>query len=180
MSITDELRKWAEGGTLRAGMSLRTARDQALAIADRIDSEHERQLEVLYRDMSDAEWVRLPLDADGVPIRFGDKVTVPWSEKVYEVSGFSYTQQLARGERTIWVDVYSLEKMRNVPLCGADSCHHYHAPTVEDVLRQFAHVGIRIAAKHGIEAGEIDFYADEEAIAEFAAKLRLADDRKEQ
>lgn len=57
---------------------------------------------------------------------------------------------------------------------------HRHEPTVEDVLRQFAHVGIRIAAKHGIEAGEIDFYADEEAIAEYAAKLRLADDGKEQ
>jgi len=39
--ITDELRKWAEGDTLRAGMSLRTARDQVLAIADRIDAAHE-------------------------------------------------------------------------------------------------------------------------------------------
>ena len=45
-------------------------------------------------------------------------------------------------------------------------------PTVEDVLREFASVGIHIAAKHGIKAGEIDFYADEEAIAEYAAKLR--------
>lgn len=47
-------------------------------------------------------------------------------------------------------------------------------PTVEDVLREFAHIGIRIAAKHGIKAGEIDFYADEDAIAEYAARLRLA------
>lgn len=49
-------------------------------------------------------------------------------------------------------------------------------PTVEDVLREFVSVGIHIAAKHGIKAGEIDFYADEDAIAEYAAKLRLAGD----
>ena len=53
---------------------------------------------------------------------------------------------------------------------------HYQPPTVEDLLREFARVGIHIAAKHGIKAGEIDFYADEEAIAEYAAKLRLAGD----
>ena len=58
--------------------------------------------------------------------------------------------------------------------------HHHREPTVEDLLREFASVGIRIAAKHGIKAGEFDFYADEEAIAEYAAKLRLADDWKGQ
>ena len=70
MSITDELRKWAEGNALRAGMSLRTARDQALAIADRIDAEHERIVretgEEIVRDVR-REWVRLPIDADGAP-----------------------------------------------------------------------------------------------------------------
>ena len=59
-SITDELRSWAEGDALRAGMSLRTARDQALTIADRIDAELAER------------YVALPLDADGVPIHFGD------------------------------------------------------------------------------------------------------------
>ena len=49
--IADELRKWAEGDTLRAGMSLRTARDQALAIADRIDAAHEDA-------MAEHGWVR--------------------------------------------------------------------------------------------------------------------------
>jgi len=144
---------------------------------DRLEHENEElrcQLESLMFDsrpmtdksMAEHGWVRLPLDADGVPIRFGDKVTVPWSEKVYEVSGFSYTQQLARGERTIWVDVYSLEKMRNVPLCGADSCHHYHAPTVEDVLTEFG-----IDWEH-----ESDCEDRAALLAEYAAKLRLAGD----
>ena len=116
-------------------------------IADRIDAEHERKVaetcsDALYhaneKDMAKLGWIRLPKDADGEPIRFGDKVTVSWGEKVYEVSGFSYTERLASGERTIWVDVYSPEKMRNIPLCGASSCHHYHAPTVEDVMVEFA------------------------------------------
>lgn len=43
--ITDELREWANSDELRAGMSLRRARDHALAIADRIDAEHRAALE---------------------------------------------------------------------------------------------------------------------------------------
>ena len=46
-------------------------------------------------------------------------------------------------------------------------------PTVEDVLREFAHVGIRIGSKDGIKAGEFDFFPDEDAIAEYAKKLQL-------
>lgn len=40
--ITGELREWAQSDALRAGMSLRTARDQALAIADRIDAAYQK------------------------------------------------------------------------------------------------------------------------------------------
>lgn len=79
MSITDELREWAEGDTLRAGMSLRTAHDQALAIADRLDAEHEREVTMACGEAVAKlgnnvarEYVKLPKDADGVPIRVGD------------------------------------------------------------------------------------------------------------
>ena len=78
--ITDELRKWAESDALRAGMSLRTAREQALAIADRIDEQHENIIYEYKREYEDFKsyrdiaYVKMPVDADGVPIRAGDEV----------------------------------------------------------------------------------------------------------
>lgn len=95
MSITDELREWAEGDTLRAGMSLRTAREQALAIADRIDAEELSRRNGAYNmgynagidmgfasaddwladhedAMAEHGWVKLPVDADGEVIHIGD------------------------------------------------------------------------------------------------------------
>jgi len=50
---------------------------------------------------------------------------------------------------------------------------HHHAPTVEDVLREFAEkvIDSQIPSVHPTY---------EEAITEYAAKLRLADDGKEQ
>ena len=169
--ITAELRKYALGWDER-----NRVRRELTAIADRIDAEHERVRAESIIDMTDESmaehgWIRLPKDADGEPIRMGDLVTVPWKDKVYEVAGFSCSKQLCSGIRTIWIDVYSPEKQRNVPLCGANSCRHYHAPTVEDVLTEFA-------AKL-IERGELTNGAAQ-TIAEYAAKLRLADDGKEQ
>lgn len=55
MRITDELREWAEGDTLRAGMSLRTARDQVLDIADHIDAEYESEISRAAQLLADAE-----------------------------------------------------------------------------------------------------------------------------
>lgn len=111
-------------------------------------------------------YVRLPVDADGVPIRFGDKIMVTWEEgKVFEVAGFSHTKQLAGGI-TIWVDVYSLEKKANIPLCAANACHHYHAPTVEDVLSEMLNEAFPSDFTHRSEAIEA-------MVAEYAAKLQL-------
>jgi hypothetical protein len=115
------------------------------------------------------DMVPLPVDADGVPIHVGDVMEAD-NGTTFEVEHISLYQWGWRcvGEGTD----------RSGVTCTAhaipDGCRHHHAPTVEDVLREFAHVGIRIAAKHGIKAGEIDFYADEDAIAEYAARLRLA------
>ena len=39
MSVTDDLRNWAEGSALCAGMSLSTVRDQVFAFADSIDKD---------------------------------------------------------------------------------------------------------------------------------------------
>ena len=192
MSITDELREYTEKQVKWLDVSKVHYR-KLFSIADRIDAEHQKALdewkaehgqmwlkgysechaellegnETLASDLERCGWIRLPKDADGVPIRFGDKVTVSWSEKVYEVMGFSYTEQLAGGKRTIWVDVYSLKKMRNIPLCGASSCHHYHAPTVEDVLREFAN---EVYADADNEIRDRDFLC-----AKYAKRLTLAE-----
>ena len=182
MSITDELRKYVQ--SWRETPNLMDELDAGdidgllgdfIAIADRIDAEHQKAIREL-NNLAEAS-VLLPVDADGEPIRFGDKVTVSWSEKVYEVSGFSYTQQPASGERTIWVDVYSLEKMGNIPLCGANSCHHYHAPTVEDVLREvvtLCHNTWNEDSAHRFY--DVDDLMESGNIADFAAKLKLRGD----
>ena len=70
MGITDKLREWANGDSLRAGMSLRVARDQALAIADRIDAEYDETVREL-NDLASSS-ISLPVDAKGKLIRIGD------------------------------------------------------------------------------------------------------------
>ena len=69
-SITDELRDFA------GGLATLAAAREANAIADRIDAEHAKAVERARMDGMDATfgngWVRLPVDADGVPIRLGD------------------------------------------------------------------------------------------------------------
>jgi hypothetical protein len=138
MSITDELRKYANGYETLVNHKL-------LAIADRIDAEHERQLEVLYRDMSDAEYVKLPKDADGEYIHIGDVMdgygkTIEVVELRYGRSGWVLISRDGNG----YADTFAFT---------------HHAPTVEDVLREFAEgLGVPIA----------DSY-----IAATAAKLQL-------
>lgn len=153
-SITDELRAWSKEHLSRSSI---------LAIADRIDAEHERELretgEDIVRDVR-REWVRLPLDADGVPICVGD-VMECGDGTVFTVESISLHPFGWR------CDGDGID--RNGYKCTAhpipDCCHH-HATTVEDVLREFG-----------------DWYAytkggcDEDGIiAEYAQRLRLAGD----
>lgn len=79
MTATDELRKYVKtscqnivGGSRCSGMK------KILAIADRIDAEYAKAVERARMDGIDATfgngWVKLPVDADGVPIKLGDIV----------------------------------------------------------------------------------------------------------
>lgn len=97
MSITDELRKYAQGWRENPNLmdDLDAGDIDGLLgdfehIADRIDAEHEQQMAERRRscvfydaernyckvhdegDMAELGYVRLPVDADGVPIHFGD------------------------------------------------------------------------------------------------------------
>lgn len=92
MSITDELRDCIR----TANRSYEDARnpyndreilhipeEELLAIADRIDEAHERMYKALTigmepmteENMARDGWVKLPVDADGVPIHVGDELT---------------------------------------------------------------------------------------------------------
>lgn len=175
MSITDELREYANIATDRdiyAGARL-------CKIADRIDREHRMALEKLAAQVDESErsgfdqgfasaddwlaqnedamaehgWIRLPLDADGVPWYRGSMVVVP-----EDPESRVYTVWIA-GDNTLITDdhlfIYDANKLR-----------HYHAPTVEDVLDEFF-------GKANLPDGT---QTRAEIIAEYAAKLRLAEE----
>lgn len=164
MNIADELREWARKSTVR-DVVLTTCPEQhavhgilehLLAIADRIDAEHERQLEVLYRDMSDAEYVKLPVDADGEYIHIGDVMEWPYGNGDFVVEGIG-------GNTLFYIDKDSNE----CEWTAAGDKHHHHAPTVEDVLTEMV--------TKLIERNELTNGA-EQTIAEYASKLQLRGD----
>lgn len=87
MSITEELRMyvqdWRDTPSLMDGLDrgdMDGILEDFIRIADRIDAEHAVKVERLekYRAAVDAmlkEYVKLPVDADGVPIHVGDELT---------------------------------------------------------------------------------------------------------
>lgn len=148
MNITDELREWSHGfnGPWKRNEEMLTA------IADRIDAEHEAKVAywqgASYKDgyddgfasaddwlaqhedaMAEHGWVRLPKDADGAPIHVGDVMEWRDSGDTLEVIGIGDNTLFyvdPEGDRTYAEWTAARNKL------------HYHAPTVEDVLREFA------------------------------------------
>ena len=157
MSITDELREWAEGDALRAGMSLRTARDQALAIADRIDAEHQKAIREL-NNLAEAS-VLLPVDADGEPIHVGDRLTDgEYTFAVCELATFGDgSWSIRNDDGNAWA--------------ACDVTHH--VPTVEDVLFSYGQACIRTSNEAETDAAKQTMLA--RLREEYAAKLRLAE-----
>ena len=131
MSITDELREWAEE-FWEFAYSKFGDKSNLIAIADRIDAEHEKiVVDALLNDgtpvndevMAEHGWTRLPVDADGEYIHIGDRM-----ENNERVARIVLTNES-------WEPSVYLEKLPNVLheyFCSEIS--HYHAPTVEDVL----------------------------------------------
>ena len=174
MSITDELRAWAKEHLSRSSI---------LAIADRIDAEHQKALdewkakhgqmwlkgyaechaellegnESLASDLESCGWIRLPVDADGEYIHIGDVMENIVCPSVHrEVTGvgvecfYGFDESIGRYSQ---FDV---------------NCYrHHHAPTVEDVLREFGR-----GWHEQMNAPETFDIAD--YVERYAAKLRLA------
>ena len=151
MSITDELREYAEDWDwLDTGAE--RAQDRIEAIADRIDAEHERQLEVLYRDMSDAEYVKLHKDTGGEYIHEYDKVD--WRD--HAGTWHENATVVALCNDGCYV-MYALDGM--VIHVNKSDIRHHRAPTVEDVLREFA---LKVAGEEcmTMRTGIVEEYAE--------------------
>lgn len=180
MSITDELREYADEAAKRpdymAGLTFDLDR-----IADRIDAKYQKAEdewkardgqtwlrgyaechvelmegnEVIAADLEKAGWVRGPLDADGEMWHSGDMSDSNWG--VIEGIAYENGRWLVSGH-----DI-------SAPWIPADSIRHHHPPTVTDILREFA--------EKVIDSQIPDVHPTyEEAIAEYAKRLRLAGD----
>ena len=99
------------------------------------------------------DYTALPVDADGVPIHVGDWITGDWDAKAKVVAITSE-------------DVYWWEP-DGCHWCHAHEVRHHHAPTVEDVLDEFANAVLGC----GVTEDEV-----QRVISEYAAKLRLVGD----
>ena len=163
MSITDELREyalgWDEGNRVRRDLT---------AIADRIDAEHESKVtmargeavtELGHKVVS--EYVKLPVDADGEPIHVGDSIEIIGGE-----DGTAVAIELC--EDGGWNVSMRPTGWDTPTLFAAESVRHHHEPTVEDVLREMLEKAVGYSDAHTTVALN--------AIAEYAAKLRLAGD----
>lgn len=163
MSITNELRKWLK--SLYTPNSA-TVKDEGEHIADRIDAEHERQCAESWMrghdawaaidrsdEMAEHGWIRLPKDADGEYIHVGDVLTDgEYKFKVFELAAFGDGSWSIRNEDgNAWA--------------ACDVTHH-HAPTVEDVLREFA---LAVCKDDALTIRK-------DVVDEYAAKLQLRED----
>lgn len=170
MNITDELRDCIR--TANRGYEdvrnpyndreiLHIPEEELLKIADRIDAEHESACAEAYGNgvmsvpiaLDESAWVKLPVDADGEPIHVGDVMENTIHQPTHrEVTGVGAECFYAWEDRCGRYSQFS-----------ANCYRHYHAPTVEDVLREFA--------------DEVQRCCDTaDTIAEYAAKLTLRGD----
>lgn len=144
------------------------AQDECKKLAESIkqleserDEEHDK-VNWLHAELKGLEErsIELPKDADGLPIHIGDKVTL-YGQRVYEVDAIFFY------ENGVSVS-YEGESG-----CGCDSAnkfHHYHEPNVEDVLHELIDKCLQLS----------EWNDEDELVAEYAAKLRLADEGGEQ
>lgn len=120
------------------------------------------------REISE-RYMELPVDADGVPIRVGDVMEnlredlEPKLHHRFKVYGIQYRD---------YGQVCTLtEDGRPSILYRANECRHYHAPTVEDVLREFGRAYHSLMVEIMSDVAH-DMPAPSEIIAKYAAEIR--------
>ena len=137
-----------KAANIAVGEAYKRGYDEGFASADDWLAQHEDA-------MAEHGWVKGPLDADGEMWRSGDMSDSNWGV----IEGIAY-------ENGRW---FITGHDMSAPWVPADSIRHYHAPTVEDVLRQ-----VIACANNGMHVhGALD---TEQIVAEYAAKLQLRED----
>ena len=162
MSITDELREYV-GRYKNSHDAWSGIGGDLDRIADRIDAKHQKAIREL-NNLADAS-VLLPVDADGEIIHVGDMmergearghvIALMLSEYPKKWGGGLHWSIQLEGEQA--------------PTALDLTFHHHHAPTVEDVLREFGRGWHE--QMNGPETFDIADYVER-----YAAKLRLAGD----
>lgn len=158
MGITDELRAYAGNFYL---FRYKDVREKLDAIADRIDAEYQKAIREL-NNLSDAS-VLLPVDADGVLIHVGDMmergkarghvIALMLSECPKKWGGGLHWAIQLEGEQA--------------PTALDSFFHHYHEPTVEDVLCELLN-----------EYREGGCALEETRLSDYADKLRMVDENE--
>lgn len=205
MSITDELREFMDRAD---GYELWCPRHKTelTAIDDRIDAEHQKAEDelkakdgqswlhgyaecreelmeghpVIAASLEEAGWVKLPVSEDGDVLHIGELVDERLPFGGYAAPAPIDTMELSRGASGyVWMVKLDAESRA---LINPKLLRHHHAPTVEDVLREFVERLDEIGSEDdcvGVDEQECracirrDIAA---AYAEYAAKLRLAED----
>ena len=189
MAITDELREYVIDAD---GMGMTHGHAKSIySIADRIDAEHRAALEKLAAQVDESErigfdqgfasaddwlaqhedamaehgWVKLPVSEDGDVLHIGELVDEKLPFGGYAAPAPIDTMELSRGASGYrWMVKLDAESRA---LISPKLLRHRHAPTVEDVLREFFS---RYVTTKETKA------EDDAILAEFAAKLRLAEE----
>jgi len=154
--ITDELREFA-----RRWPCTDYIHKDMVAIADRIDAEHKKAVRELNDYASDS--VLLPRDADGEVIHIGDMMEYGKARgRVIALMLSNYPKKW--GGALHWGIQLEGE---HAPTALDGFFHHYHEPTVEEVLDEM----LQRFAEDSYEGGLTDF------IASYATKLQLKEDK---
>ena len=177
MSITDELREWAQKAPTYAFMQkLPTLADRIDDQFDRICQQQENVLQATI-DMIGEGYVELPKDAKGEYIHIGDMMHVSYQKAPKEVAGFGVLE----GEPfVVWYDVGLIKGTKALTLkeggggwdyIGHVNARHVKQPTVEDILEELSDALDDAKIPGGSEKRTYS-----EIIAEYAAKLQLKEE----
>ena len=139
---------------------LKAERDSMAAALDAAQGEHAYAPE--------SHYMMLPKDADGVPVHVGDVMDYAGDVMEWIDPGGDYS--LTCEVCAVGIDCFFAWDKINGRFAQKDAraYRHYHAPTVEDVLTEFA---AKLIEHGGLTNGAA------QTIAEYAAKLRLAGEK---
>jgi len=153
------------------------ARDWLYQMCDAIDAIHvnlERENESLRRELDRDGWVELPKDTDGEYIRVGDMM------ERGKARGHVIALMLSEYPKKWGGALHWGVQLEGEQAPTALDCffRHYHEPTVDDLLFSYGQACIRTSNEAETDAAKQTMLA--KLREEYAVKLRLADDGKEQ